>query len=493
MANPLDTDLTLMGMRRSGARAIAGCLWLVATALIVFGFALAQSSVAAILIVLTLAIVTTALALRAPEHRSTGIIAAICLAISSAVFLHVMQGHPWNSSAQIIVFVGMPVIALFLDWRAILAFSAIVAFLVYLTPTLAPGISFIGGIQPGQVSFHTVALAFESGALCFIVHLVLQNLASMKAAVATALSEQEKTQHLLREQSHQNRAIADQQAVAVARQARVVEAISQGLERLADGNLQQPIDSPPEDPFPVEFEGLRLTYNQLLEQVDGLMVRIDMVAGTLRRDADEITSRAASLVNAAEKQSATVEGGNQALEHVLSLLATAQDTADAAAAASRNNEDRARSGGEVVAEAITAMQAIEQGSVQVTRIIGVIEDIAFQTNLLALNAGVEAARAGDAGRGFAVVATEVRGLAERASTSAREIRDLLSAAQSQVDVGSDLVRRTGTSLSENLTQAAELRRLLETISASAREQSHGLAAVKHAIDGLGRVTRETIT
>lgn len=492
MADPFTDNPTKNDPRRRGAYAITGLLWLIVAALIVIGLASTQNPVAGMAGAGALAVAMTGLALRAPEWRFTGVFAAGCLAVSVAILLNITQNQSWQGVTQILFFAVMPLLALFLDWRPIMVFSAAIAAPVYLIDAFSPGLSIVGGLPPGQALVHVAVLAIEATALIYVVQLVSRNSTAANAALEQALADKDKLQHLFREKTAQTRAIAEEQADAVTRQTRVVEAISQGLERLADGNLRQPIESPPQDPFPMEFDGLRLTYNQLLEQVDGLMVRIDMVAGTLKRDAGEITSRAASLVDAAEKQSATVDGGHQALERVLGLLAAAQETADTAAAASRQNEDRARSGGEIVAEAITAMQAIEQGSAQVTRIIGVIEDIAFQTNLLALNAGVEAARAGDAGRGFAVVATEVRGLAERASTSAREIRDLLSASQSQVDVGSELVRRTGMSLSENLTQAGELRQLLETISASAREQSDGLAAVKSAIDGLGRVTRETI-
>ncbi len=98
--------------------------------------------------------------------------------------------------------------------------------------------------------------------------------------------------------------------------------------------------------------------------------------------------------------------------------------------------------GEIVGQAIEAMQQIENSSQQITRIISVIDEIAFQTNLLALNAGVEAARAGDAGRGFAVVAQEVRALAQRSAEAAKEIKGLIAESQTHVQRGVNLVQLT---------------------------------------------------
>src|SRR4029079_6073937 len=103
----------------------------------------------------------------------------------------------------------------------------------------------------------------------------------------------------------------------------------------------------------------------------------------------------------------------------------------------------AEQGGVVVERAIEAMGKIEQSSLEVTQIIGVIDEIAFQTNLLALNAGVEAARAGDAGRGFAVVASEVRTLAQRSAEAAKQIKDLISNSNTEVSQGVKLVAQTG--------------------------------------------------
>src|SRR4029079_10481313 len=97
--------------------------------------------------------------------------------------------------------------------------------------------------------------------------------------------------------------------------------------------------------------------------------------------------------------------------------------------------DHAEKGGEVVAQAVRAMQEINDSSRRIADIIGVIDEIAFQTNLLALNAAVEAARAGEQGRGFAVVATEVRSLAGRSATAAREIKGLIQDSVEKVGEG----------------------------------------------------------
>jgi methyl-accepting chemotaxis protein len=158
--------------------------------------------------------------------------------------------------------------------------------------------------------------------------------------------------------------------------------------------------------------------------------------------------------------------------------------------ASFGNRKGAERGAEIVKEAVSAMQGIEKGAEQITRIIGVIEDIAFQTNLLALNAGVEAARAGDAGRGFAVVASEVRLLAQRASESAREIKSLISDSTKGVEDGSVLVRRTGESLAEILGRANDAAGLVADIAMAASEQARGLAEVNAGVNQLDTVTQQ---
>jgi methyl-accepting chemotaxis protein len=144
----------------------------------------------------------------------------------------------------------------------------------------------------------------------------------------------------------------------------------------------------------------------------------------------------------------------------------------------------------VVKQAVDAMALISKSAQQISRIIVVIDEIAFQTNLLALNAGVEAARAGEAGRGFAVVASEVRALAQRSADSAKEIKGLIMTSTTQVDQGVKLVAETGKSLERILGQVSELNTIIAGIATGAKEQATALQEVNTAINQMDQVTQQ---
>ena len=274
------------------------------------------------------------------------------------------------------------------------------------------------------------------------------------------------------------------------RQARVVSDLSEGLGRLAAGDLTMQISSPPSDPFPAEYEALRDAFNTVMGNLTGTVARITNVAAQVRGGASEITSAAQDLASRAETQAATLEQSAAALSQMNASVHSTAERARQAEQASRQNRDIAQSSAEIVRDAVSAMRGIEASSEQITRIIGVIDDIAFQTNLLALNAGVEAARAGEAGRGFAVVASEVRGLAQRASDSAREIKSLISQSATQVKAGSALVGRTGESLEQILVKAHEVSEQITAIALAANDQAIGLTEVNTGVNQLDQVTQQ---
>lgn len=271
---------------------------------------------------------------------------------------------------------------------------------------------------------------------------------------------------------------------------RVVADLRAGLARLADGDLMTTIPSTADNPFPPAYESLRESFNSVIDRFGVMIEQVNGIARNVRDGAVEITDASRELSTRAETQAATLEQSAAALTELTQSVASTAERAKMAQDASFGNRKGAERGAEIVREAVSAMQGIEKGADQITRIIGVIEDIAFQTNLLALNAGVEAARAGEAGRGFAVVASEVRLLAQRASDSAREIKTLISDSTRRVDEGSALVRKAGDSLAEILVRANEAASLVADIAAAASEQARGLAEVNAGVNQLDTVTQQ---
>lgn len=272
--------------------------------------------------------------------------------------------------------------------------------------------------------------------------------------------------------------------------ARVVQDLRNGLSRLAEGDLTAPISSSADDPFPSDYDVLRQSYNVVLDRVSGVIDQVSVIARDVRDSAAEIADASRELSGRAETQAATLEESAAALTELTQSVASTAERASLAQEASFGNRTGAERGAGIVRDAVAAMQGIERGSDQITRIIGVIDDIAFQTNLLALNAGVEAARAGEAGRGFAVVASEVRLLAQRASESAREIKALISDSTQQVGQGSALVRHAGESLAEIVGRANDAASLVADIAMAASEQARGLAEVNSGVSQLDHVTQQ---
>ncbi len=265
-----------------------------------------------------------------------------------------------------------------------------------------------------------------------------------------------------------------------------VEQIATGLSQLAEGNLEQRIQTE----FIPTLEPLRVDFNASLAALEQSMLAVSGNTQAIRASAGEISTAADDLSRRTEQQASSLEETAAALEEItVTVKKTAEGARHARDIVSTAKVDADKSG-EVVREAMTAMTGIDKSSKQISEIIGVIDEIAFQTNLLALNAGVEAARAGDAGRGFAVVASEVRALAQRSAQAAKEIKGLISTSTGQVDQGVRLVTRTGEALERIVAQVVEINTVIADIAASAQEQSTGLEQVNTAVNEMDRVTQK---
>ncbi|KWR90419.1 methyl-accepting chemotaxis protein [Cupriavidus sp. IDO] len=206
--------------------------------------------------------------------------------------------------------------------------------------------------------------------------------------------------------------------------------------------------------------------------------------------ASDIAQGNLDLSQRTEEQASSLEQTAASMEQ---LTATVQQNAGSAGQASelaREASGIALAGGEAVGRMQQTMQQIEADSRRIVEIIAVIDSIAFQTNILALNAAVEAARAGEAGRGFAVVATEVRGLAQRAGSSAKEIRALISQSADRVASGNTLTLDAAATMERTVSAIRQVTAMMDEISHASREQSTGIAQVNQAIAQMDQVTQQ---
>jgi methyl-accepting chemotaxis protein len=275
-------------------------------------------------------------------------------------------------------------------------------------------------------------------------------------------------------------------AALEAEQQRVVRELAAALGRLSKGDLTVQIEAR----FEGSYAEIRDNFNGAVSSLkDTLGVISDSVSGLLG-GSDEILVAVSDLARRTEQQAATLEETAAALDEVTATVRSSASGAQEASRVAAGAKTEAERSGEIVRQAVQAMQGIEEGSRKVTEILSVIDEIAFQTNLLALNAGVEAARAGDAGRGFAVVAQEVRALAQRSAEAAREIKTLISTSRDQVDKGVESVGATGVALEQLVGLAARIDEVISSVARASGEQSVGLGQVNNAVNDMDKVTQQ---
>ena len=277
-------------------------------------------------------------------------------------------------------------------------------------------------------------------------------------------------------------------AVALREQMRLaVEETRVVVKAASDGDLARRVDA---SRLSGDLRAMADGINTLIENMAEVVRQIKTAAAEVARGTAEISTGNTNLSQRTEEQSSSLEETASSMEE---MTATVKNNADNAAHANQlalAARSEAEKGGEVVGNAVRAMHEINDSSRRIADIIGVIDEIAFQTNLLALNAAVEAARAGEQGRGFAVVATEVRALAGRSATAAKEIKELIQDSVQKVQGGSELVTRSGETLSQIQAAATKVSNIVAEIAAGSREQAQGIEQVNKAIVQMESVTQQ---
>lgn len=294
--------------------------------------------------------------------------------------------------------------------------------------------------------------------------------------------EMAESQRRVEAEEHERR---EQERRHAEEQSRKVAVILESVNAVADGRFDIVIPDLGSDSIGQVAAALQ----QAVTAVQAALTEVRDVAGTVSSAAEQLSEASREITAGAQTQASSLEETASSLEEITSTVKQNSDNAQQARQLANGSRDIAERGGSVVSDAVQAMGEINQSSKKIADIITTIDEIAFQTNLLALNAAVEAARAGEQGRGFAVVAAEVRNLAQRSASAAKEIKTLIQDSVRKVENGTDLVNKSGQTLSEIVNSVKRVTDIVSEIAAASKEQLAGIEQVNKAVSQMDRVTQ----
>ena len=469
------------------------------------------------------------LALRLPDPAMR-LMAAQALTGQTIVLNAAMAGHAWQVDMHMVYFVALAAMVMMNDLRALVLGAVTIAahhaLLTFLMPQLVfPSTGLMSNL--GRTSVHALVVVLEAGVLVYTIRVRLAlhartqaqardveqardgaeqararaeaetlraeaALEQARAAGASARRAEEDARTALEEARQQRDLARSAEARTTAEHERHAAELAEmltifrdRLRRMAGGDLQGRVT----EALPDDYLDLQRYYNEAAERLDCALGDVLGQAGSIHDQSAEIRATSEDLAAETVNQSGKLTNITEALRTLAdSTTEVARETGEARGLMDRTRSE-AQGGARVMSTTMQAMDRLEGLAGEVSKIIGVIEDIAFQTNLLALNAGVEAARAGEAGRGFAVVATEVRALAQRSSDAAQEIDKLIRSSVAQVSDCVSLVKETSTTLDSIEASVTTVSSRIDQIATATADQSRGLGQLNTSVGELGEATR----
>ncbi|ABA87844.1 methyl-accepting chemotaxis sensory transducer, class 36H [Syntrophotalea carbinolica DSM 2380] len=335
-----------------------------------------------------------------------------------------------------------------------------------------------------SVMWHEIGM----GSICIVVALLLlwgiaRGLAGpirKGADMAREIARGDLSQRLVLKQRDEVGVLAaalNDMAVSLQQKAEMAETISQG-----NLNIDVPLAS--------EKDQLGKALQRMTGNLNALLAQVQMTGEQVMVGTTQISEASASLSQGATESAASMEEIAASMTQLTTQTTNNADNAEQAKKLSLRSKQGAVQGDALMADMVHAMAEIEHSGKGISKIIKVIDDIAFQTNLLALNAAVEAARAGQHGKGFAVVAEEVRSLAARSARAAHETSDLIENSVVKTHNGAEIARKTADALAEIVAATTKVSDLVAEISASSQEQSRGLQEINNGLGQIEQVTQQ---
>ncbi len=468
--------LSLNGLRRAGIGVIVAAAWLMTAGLV--GYALIGDNPDG----WTIAILGLLCAI-APswvwKSGDAGPFARVLLGCTvplyPAAVLALMKGHSWQLDMHMMFFAGLAMLVVLCDWRAILAATLVTAVHHLGLNYLATAYVFNTDGSLARVLLHAVILLVEAGVLMWV---------SLRlATLFTAIGAEHDRASMALATSETAQAEARRLQSA---QAEVVSQLGNGLSELARFHLAYRIETA----FAPEYEQLRKDFNSALGALQSTIRAFALGTDSIYEASVQVVEASQDLSRRTEQQAGALQQTTAQTNDIANMVETAAKSAAETDMVFRDVFGQAQAGGNIVKDAIAAMDKIEEASQAIGSIVSLIEGIAFQTNLLALNAGVEAARAGNAGQGFAVVAHEVRTLAGRAGEAAAQIKALIGNSNAQVTEGVGLVGRAGETLEHVVARLEDVRGLIAGAADMSRQQADGLRNVRTVVSDIDRGTQQ---